>query len=87
MTPQETATLRKDIKKMLVDLDLDSRRKGAMAILSADMTARMQKPVSRSTLAMALSGSRDTEAYHKLLVECRAMLAERLPVSGDIIHG
>lgn len=90
MTSQETDKLRKDVKKMLVDLDLDGRNRGAMRELSEKMTARLARPVSTSTLAMALSGHRKTEAYQQLLHEMSAMLAEMLPVPSDPsdnIHG
>jgi hypothetical protein len=90
MSPQEIDTLRKDVKKMLVDLDLDSRNRGAMRELSEKIAARMARPVSTATLAMALSGYRKTEAYQQLLIGMSAMLTEMLSVPSDPsvnIHG
>ena len=57
--------LRKNIKKLMVDLDLD--RRSAILKLSHAMSARMHTTISISRISMALSGYRKGPAYEKLL--------------------
>ncbi|MBN1545730.1 MAG: hypothetical protein JW902_03630 [Syntrophaceae bacterium] len=70
--------LRKTCKKLLVDLDMDSRKSGSMPILADNLSRRMGKRISRSTLSMALSGFRETAGYQAVLKELKEMLAASL---------
>lgn len=78
MSPQEIDTLRKEVKKLMIDLDLDARKKGSMAILAENLSRRMGKRISRTTLSMTLSGFRDTTGYQAILKEMKEMLAASL---------
>jgi hypothetical protein len=75
MSPEETNSLRKDVKKKMVDLDMDSRKRGSMSILSENLSRKMGRRISRTTLSMALSGFRDTSGYQVILKELNDMLA------------
>lgn len=78
MSPQEIDALRKEVKKLMIDLDLDVRKQGALALLAADLGLRLGKGICRQTLSMALSGFRTSPAYQTILAELRTMLSERL---------
>jgi len=68
--------LRKSCRHLMVDLDLDNRKRGAMPILARGLSQRMGRNISVSTLAMALSGNRETESYRMLLRSLQTMLLE-----------
>lgn len=74
MTSEEISTLRKDVKKLMVELDLD--KWGAMSGLADQLSARLGRSVSRNNLSMALSGYRQTESYANLLQDLKAMLTD-----------
>jgi hypothetical protein len=78
MSPQEVDALRKEVKKLMIDLGLDVRKRGAMPRLAEDLTNRTGRKISRNTLSMALSGFRETAGYCKLLEDLRDMLTERM---------
>ncbi|MDP2815753.1 MAG: hypothetical protein Q8O19_03635 [Rectinemataceae bacterium] len=80
MSPQEIDALRKEVKKLMIDLDLDGRKSGAQTLLAADLSFRTGKTISRQTLNMALTGFRSTTGYQTLLQALHAMLAERVNV-------
>lgn len=75
--------LRKTCKKLLVDLDMDSRKQGSMSVLADSLSRRMGKPISRSTLSMALSGFRETAGYKAILKELREMLTASMAAKGE----
>jgi len=78
MSPQEIDALRKEVKKKLIDLDLDNRNAGIQPRLAADLSARTGKNISTQTLNMALTGFRSSAAYQNLLEELHTMLSERI---------
>lgn len=80
MSPSEIDTLRKEVKKLMIDLDLDGRKSGAQTSLASDLSTRSGKAISRQTLNMALTGFRNTAAYQSLLQELHAMLTERVNI-------
>ena len=83
MSPEENIALRKDVKKLLIDLDMDSRTRGAMAVLAERLSLRMGKRVSRNTLFMALSGFRETAGYQTILKELKDMLSASVSARGN----
>jgi len=66
--------LRKSCRHLMVDLDLDNRKRGAMPILARELSQKMGRNISVSTLAMALSGNRESESYRTLLRVLQTML-------------
>jgi hypothetical protein len=78
MSPQEIDALRKEVKKKMIDLDLDNRKAGVQTHLAVDLSARTGKTICRQTLCMALTGYRSTVTYQTILQELHAMLAERI---------
>ena len=80
MSPEEINSLRREVKSMIAGADLDTAtgRKEILAALAADMG----KPVSNSTLAMALSGYRLTPSYVRLLERTKILI----PSVSEHIH-
>jgi len=93
----DPATLRKACRHLMVDLDLDNRKRGAYRSLADALSRRMGRNINVNVLAMALSGYRDTEYNRSLLLELKIMLSEMLSKAirtawepfgnGGIIHG
>jgi len=93
----DPANLRKSCRHLMVDLDLDNRKRGAYRSLADALSKRMGRNVNVNVLAMALSGYRDTKYNRALLLELRIMLSEMLSeairpagetfTNGGIIHG
>ncbi len=77
MLPQEISALRKETKKLMIDLDLDIRKHGTLSLIAGDLSAKTGRKISRSTLSMALTGYRSTRGYQAILQEFSAMLQER----------
>ena len=71
-------TLRKEVKKLMIDLDLDLGKRGVLGTFATELSSRLSKKISRQTLSMALCGYRCTAAYQTILEALRAMLSERL---------
>jgi hypothetical protein len=84
MSPQEIDTLRKEVKKTMIDLELDAW--GKTPSLAKELSDRTGKMISRNTLSMALSGYRSSEPYQIILKELQSMLAERQSPARDNIH-
>lgn len=79
--------LRKTCKKLLVDLDMDSRNHGSMSKLADSLSLRMGRRISRSTLSMALSGFRETAGYQAILKELKEMLSASINAQGNGHYG
>jgi hypothetical protein len=64
MNNSDTAVLRKEVRHLMVDLDLYSSHIGALAAVLEHKNGRK---ISRNTLSMALSGYRSTAPYAQYL--------------------
>lgn len=73
--------LRKEVKKLMIDLDLDVRKRGALAIHAAAVSERIGKNVTRPILSMALSGYRASTHSKTILEALRSILTEKLITS------
>jgi hypothetical protein len=67
-----TTDLRKNIKKRLIDLDLDRSYKPILPALSE----KVGREISNNTLSMALSGFRQGKAYQEILAALDEMLSK-----------
>ena len=79
--------LRKTCKKLLVDLDMDSRSRGSMSKLADSLSLRMGKRISRCTLSMAISGFRKSAGYQAILKELKEMLSASVNAQGNGQYG
>jgi len=90
MSPQEIDALRKEVKKLMVDLEMDGKKSKARFILAATLSEKMGRGITNNILCMALSGYRQTEAYQEILVALREILYAMLPPDystvGENIH-
>ena len=87
MSPQEIDALRKEVKKRLVDLDLD--RRGSLQTLAREMTRKGGESVNKNSLTMALTGYRAGPSAQKLLKELGGMLETwppDKPLQRDFTH-
>jgi hypothetical protein len=66
-----TTDLRKNIKKRLIDLDLDRSYKPILPVLSE----KVGKKISNNTLSMALSGFRQGKTYQEILTALDELLS------------
>ena len=84
MTPQEIDSLRKEIKKRLVDLDMDRTTAYSRII------PHLKVPASRQILCNALTGYRNGPAAQALLLEMKEILSVwppyRVSPCGEHIH-
>jgi len=65
--------LRKNIKKILIDLDLD--RAGSYAVLLPHVEKELGRTIGIKTFSMAMSGYRSTAAYQEILEALQRVLA------------
>ena len=94
---ESSEALRKSCRHLMVDLDLDNRKRGAYSLLAKALSKRIARNINVNVLAMALSGYRNTKYNRALLLELHDMLSEMLSgairpagetfANGDIIHG
>jgi hypothetical protein len=93
---ESSEALRKSCRHLMVDLDLDNRKRGAYSRMAEALSKRLGRTINLNVFAMALSGYRDTEYNRRLLVELQTMLLEWLaeampsangPSDSGIIHG
>jgi hypothetical protein len=71
----EMETFRKSLNKRRVDLDLD--RKGSIKLLAVELSTRIGRKVSESSVSMALSGYRHGAPSHALLKHLSSILDEK----------
>ena len=69
--------LRKNIKKTLIDLDLD--RAGSYAVLLPMVEKEMGRPIGIKSFGMAMSGYRTTVAYQEILEALGRVLSAMPP--------
>lgn len=74
MTPDEFNTLRKEVKKLLIDLDMEKVTWGQLAAM---LSEHLGRPINNRSLGMALTGFRQTEAYRTILEGMFAMLSQK----------
>ena len=71
MTEQEIESLRKEVRKLMIEHDI---KWGHRCLLQDALRERTGRPVSRSNIGFALTGYRKTKAYHAMLVELKQIL-------------
>lgn len=69
MSPQEIDTLRKEVKKKMIDLDLD--REGSYELILPRL-----RTISKNQLSMALTGYRNGPAAKAILENLQLVLAD-----------
>jgi|GEM_PF-3609228 len=72
LTPREVETLRKEIKKQMVDLGLD--RPGSYAVILPYISARIGRPILLQGLSMAMTGYRNGNSSAEILTALREIL-------------
>lgn len=72
MSPQEIDTLRKEVKKRMIDLELD--KEGSYDIILPHLSRTAGLAVSKSQLSMALTGRREGESYQLILKALQGLL-------------
>jgi hypothetical protein len=80
MTPEEFNTLRREVKMLIVGLDLDLRR-GERPLMLAELSKRLGKELNSHSLSMALTGYRNGAAYGEILRTLKDILTDC-----DFIH-
>lgn len=78
MSPEEIDTLRKEVKKRMIDLGLD--REGSYDLLLPHLNEAAGFKVSKSQLCSSLTGYRESQTYQDILKALRSLL-ESWPVS------
>jgi hypothetical protein len=73
MSPQEIDTLRKEVKHLMIDLNLE-RNVASYSLILPHLSEKMGKPINVGSLIMALSGFREGPAYQNLLVNLHDLL-------------
>lgn len=87
MTPQEIDTIRKECKKIIVDLDMDNRKGGGYRKITGALNRRLERIISTNTLCMCLTGHRQSPAYQTLLAELHVMLTEVITTGDRSVFG
>lgn len=72
MSPQELNALRKEVKKKLIDCDLDGR--GVLKVIVPRLSERMGRPVHQNSVSMALTGFRDGRTSREILNALKDLL-------------
>lgn len=74
--PQVLKNLRKEVKKLMIDLDMDLP--GERESLADQISSRLGRPIKTNSLSMALTGYRATAAYQEILKAAHDILISRL---------
>ena len=72
MSPLEINDLRKEIKKRMIDLDLD--RSGSYEVIIPRLSEMLGRPVHKNSLSMALTGFRDGRTSREILNALKDLL-------------
>lgn len=72
MSPEEIDTLRKEVKKRMIDLDLD--REGSYDLLLPHVSKFAGFVVSKSQLCMSLTGYREGQRHQNILKALQGLL-------------
>lgn len=72
MSPQEIDTLRKEVKKRMIDLGLD--REGSYDLLLPHVNLAAGFKVSKSQLCSSLTGYRESQTYQDILKALQQLL-------------
>ncbi len=83
VSPQALKNLRKEVKKMMVDLDRD--RRGSLPELSAQISDRLHRRINRNSLSMALTGYRSTASSRNILETARHILSSEIETRNERI--
>jgi len=83
MTSLDTNTLRKEVKKKMIDLDLD--RSGSYEIILPRLSVLMGRAVHKHSLSMALTGFRNGPSSREILEGLRALLESWPPDFPDCV--
>jgi len=75
----EFSNIRRSVKHRMIDLDLD--REGSYDIILPHLSAKVGRQIKKSTLCMALTGSRSGQAYKQLLEMLQEVLDSWPPKS------
>ena len=76
VNPQEIKNLRKEVKKLMIDLDMD--RRGFLTELAERISTCFGRRISRNSLSMALTGYRAMASSHQILETARDILSSEL---------
>jgi transcriptional regulator with XRE-family HTH domain len=81
VAPQALKILRKEVKKLMVDLDRDHR--GSLPGLSAQISGRLRRRINRNSLSMALTGYRLTASSRDILETARDILSSEIEILNE----
>ena len=68
---EHTEALRKEVRKLMIDRGVEY---GSLHIMADALTERTGRRVSRQNVCFALTGYRQTKAYHRMLLDLKAIL-------------